>query len=229
MQIKESQNLVTITTDFSESIFVFFWNAGKGIIWWVIFLGFIVISTRGFELVIGLVVVLPMGWLLISMFFGDNEIHTAQINKNKKSLTIVNRWPLTLWIPKITKYSLQEVRSLTFGSNQETEKRLAINFKNNEQEIFAGSATIKDTERIGIALHVPLNINVSGEMITYIPWDTSEAEVIPTPCMQCGAPLPKITHEMKNVKCDHCGMTMVIEWHDGRMSYKVQRNSPFQE
>jgi hypothetical protein len=228
MQIEEKGDFIKITADSFESVWAFLERAGTGIVIWVVLVGFILTDANGFEMVIGLIIVFTIGWLMIGVLFGVDEIHAAQIDKNKKSLVITKRWALTFWLPRKIYYSFREVKSITFGSNQETEKQLAVNFKNKEQEIFAGSATIKDAEKIGIALHVPLNIDVSGEMISYIPWDTSEAEVIPTPCMQCGAPLPKITHEMRNVKCDHCGMTMVIEWLGGKLSYKVQRNSPFQ-
>jgi hypothetical protein len=229
MRIEEKESLAIIIADSFESKLAFLWNAGKGIISWIIILGVIITNTRGFEMVIGLVFVLIMGWLIIGIIFGIDEIHVAQINKKKKSLTLVKRWALTLWIPRTIQHSLQEVKSITFGNYLETEKRLAINFKSKEQEIFAGTATIKDAEKIGIALQVPLNIDVSGEVITYIPWDTSTAEVIPTPCAKCGAALPNITREMKTVKCDHCGMTMVIEWHGEKISYKVQSKSPFQD
>ena len=53
-----------------------------------------------------------------------------------------------------------------------------------------------------------------------------EEKPVEETCAKCGAPLPHIEPGMYNVKCSHCGMTMVVTWSEGKISYKALKEVP---
>jgi DNA-directed RNA polymerase subunit RPC12/RpoP len=228
VKLEELENKTVFTADASDSGFDFAWNLLRtlpalGFLEWLA-----IKELDGFERLFFILLIAVIWWVLISLFWGNTEVYIASIDRRRQFLTITEKWQLTFWVPKTRNFPVKNIKEIVLGNYFETEKRLMINFKSGYQAIFTGSAGIKDGEKISTALQIPLQIDLSGERITYIPWDIqSISSLTPTPCTKCGAPLGKILPDMKNIKCDHCGITMIIEWRGQKLSYKPRNDEHF--
>lgn len=227
MNIEEKGNKIIVKADGFDGYVGFFVNSFKGFIYLAVALFLIATLANGIGKYIAIIAILILGWEAMSLFFGSDEAYDCFIDKEEKTITVTTRTPAIFWIPRRYKYKVQNIKSISFGNYSETEKRVRLNFNSGEQIIFVGSAAAKIVEKISYHLQVPMQIELGDEHITHIPWEVGESEIIPTPCASCGAPLPKIDHHAQNIKCTHCGMTMVIQWQDGKMSYKKADKSGF--
>lgn len=228
MKVEELENKTVFTADPSEAGFDFAWGLLRtlpalGFLEWLV-----IRETGGFERLFFIILIAIIWWGIISLIWGNNEVYVASIDRRRQFLIITEKWQLTFWVAKTRNIPVKNIKEIVLGSYFETDKRLMINFKSGNQAVFTGSASIKDSEKISTTLQIPLQIDLSGERITYIPWDIqSVSSLIPTPCTKCGAPLGKILPDMKNIKCDHCGIIMVIEWRGQKLSYRPQSDDLF--
>lgn len=87
---------------------------------------------------------------------------------------------------------------------------------------FAGNVTAQLAEDVCDFLGTPLIIEVGRERVTRLPFKANAEDVgiSATPCPKCGAPLPRIYPGLSNVKCTHCGMTMLLEWNEKLTSFR---------
>jgi hypothetical protein len=226
VKVEELENKTVFTADASDSGFDFAWGLLRtlpalGVLEWLV-----ITETDGFERPFGILLIAVIWWGVISLIWGNNEVYIASVDQRRQFLTLTEKWQLTFWVPKTRNFPVKNIKEIVLGSYFETDKRLMINFKSGNQAVFTGSSSIKDAEKISTALQIPLQIDLSGERITYIPWDIqSVSSLTPTPCTKCGAPLDKILPDMKNIKCDHCGIIMIIEWRGQKLSYKPQSDN----
>ena len=221
MEIKEQQvGKWIIESSVGESIFLFFGSAFKYVIATLVLI-FIIMKD---SLINGLFVI-PLAWLGLVLFFGKEEAFRCVVDKDLQTATVTFRAPWSFWIPRIRKFPLNQVIGVIFRKDENDEPKLFFKKEAGELIPFAGSTTAKIVESISSFLQVPLHIELGRERITHVPWNTSDsASLIPTPCASCGAPLPKIEANMKSVQCRHCNMNMVIQWQEGRLSYRAEKD-----
>ena len=173
------------------------------------------------ETLIGLVVIIIVGWFLLLVFSDENAYHTV-FDKDTQRITFTFRSSVNFWFPRTRKLQFEKLAALVLENVEEKGMKLSLLLKSGTEIPFAGSATADCAEQISKFLRIPLRIKIESETITHMPWvSDKEGTPFPTPCAKCGAPLPIIEAGMMNVKCGHCGMTMVITWSDGSISYKA--------
>jgi len=223
MDITESGDTISIDSSLLEEIFAFLGMSLQGLGAVVVVVYIVITQTDGIlGYVIGLFFLL-LGWELVSLFFGATEVFHCLIDKNAGTIDLIKRTPATFWTSSLTSYKLQDLKLINFGKNFDSEKKLSLNFKNRERETFAGSASTKIAETISTSLQIPLQIEFGDERITHVPWmSDASLGLMSTPCLSCGAPLPEIKLNASNIKCVHCGMIMVIQWGEGKFSYRKQ-------
>jgi hypothetical protein len=174
------------------------------------------------EMLIGLVVIITIGWFLLQVFSDENAYHTV-FNKDTQIITFTFRSSVNFWFPRTRKLLFEKLAALVLENVEEKGMKLSLLLKSGTEIAFAGTASADCAEQISKFLRIPLRIKIESETITHMPWASDkEGSLFPTPCAKCGAPLPHIEPGMYNVKCSHCGMTMVISWSDGKISYKAQ-------
>jgi hypothetical protein len=169
-----------------------------------------------------LILLILAGWLLLAVFTEEKAYNTI-FDKDFQTIRTTLHSPWTFYISQKKVFQFKNLVSIVLSNSDEDNQILYLIFKGNTQISFAGTATVECAEKISMFMKTPLIIEVGQEHITHMPWiSDKEGTPFPTPCAKCGAPLPPITAGMMNVKCSHCGMTMVISWSEGKISYKAK-------
>jgi hypothetical protein len=221
MDFSENENQILVTSSMFDGVFMFVANSFKGLMTVGILIFAITAQIEGVQrFLYGFILVL-FGWEVLSVMFGVVEVYFCRFDKLTRKMYLIKRDPFTFWFPRKSAFQFDGLASIVFSENIDNEKKLTLDFKNDEQISFAGSASMRIAEAVSNTLRIPLRIRLGDEYIVHVPW-MSGASLIPTPCLSCGAPLPKIEFEARNAKCSHCGMTMVIQWEKDRFSYRKQ-------
>ena len=174
------------------------------------------------EAIIALIVIALVGWIFL-LIADENSIYHAIFDKDTQKITLVFRSSASLWFPRRRKLEFEKLAALVLNHVGEKGFVFYLLLKSGTEFPFAGTASAECAEQVSRFLRIPLKIQMENESITHMPWVSDrEMTPFPTPCAKCGAPLPTIEPGMMNAKCSHCGMTMVISWSEGRISYKAQ-------
>ncbi|MEW6242182.1 MAG: hypothetical protein AB1564_15375 [Chloroflexota bacterium] len=220
MEIQEHENILVVIPNGFEEFFQVLFSAGRYGLFAILLL-FGVATESPPDAIVGFVVVLVVGWLLLSIFIKEKMYRTI-FNMSTQTLTTIIRSPWTLWIPRKKNVKFDDLTGITLKKPDGENVRLYMTLQGNIWSAFAGTASVKSAEKISRFLKIPLRIQMEEEIITHIPWvSDKEGTPYPTPCTKCGAPLPTIEPGMMNIKCSHCGMTMVITWSQGGISYQA--------
>jgi hypothetical protein len=153
----------------------------------------------------------------------EGVIYNCVFEKETETILADIRTPWPIWVSHITKIPFRDVDSLTLKKTGKENPKLLLHLEATSIR-FAGKGESYTAERISDFLGVPLYIEIDNERVTRFHQTAADdtGKVTPTFCIKCGAPLPPITAGMMNVKCAHCGMTMVISWSEGKISYKAK-------
>jgi hypothetical protein len=153
----------------------------------------------------------------------EGVIYNCVFEKGTETILADIRTPRPIWVSHITKIPFRDVDSLTLKKSGKEYPKLLLHLEATTIR-FAGKGESYTAERISDFLGIPLYIEFDNERVTRLPKTAADdtGKVTPTFCIKCGAPLPHIETGMKNIKCSHCGMTMVISWSEGSISYKSQ-------
>ena len=222
MIVKQHENKLEVVPDGWEAFIDILVPARKGI--WIGFLILVFAAQEGWmAFIIASIVVILMIWLFVSISFDIENAYQAIFDRDAQIMTVTSRSPWLIWLPRKKTFQIKNLAYITLSKSDEKSPRLCLFFKGGLEITFAGSATADAAETISRFLKIPLRIEMDEQRITHMPWvSDKEGNPLPTPCAKCGAPLPLIEAGMKNIKCTHCGMTMVIEWNGDRLSYKAR-------
>lgn len=170
---------------------------------------------------------IPFWWIFvfIAVFVWaivNNEIiFDCTIDKESEVILAKVRAAWRLGIPRIIKISFHEVNNLVLQKTGKWDPKLYLQLESKTIS-FAGKGTAQLAEEISDFLEVPLYIELESERVTRLPFKANAEDVgiSATPCPKCGAPLPRIYPGLNNVKCTHCGMTMLLEWNEKLTSFR---------
>lgn len=183
---------------------------------------FITASQGGFNSIIIYPLLVVAGWFLLALFSEKNAYKTTFDNQ-KQTIITTFRSAWTLWTPDRKEIPYKNLLGLYLSKSENTTLQLRLSLRGEGRVSFAGTASADCAEKLSGFLKIPLIVELDNQRITKMPWiSNKEGTLFPTPCAKCGAPLPAIESGMYNVRCNHCGMTMVITWSEGRISYKAQ-------
>jgi hypothetical protein len=221
MKVEEHGNILSVIPDGFESFWEILTLAWKG--FWVAIWILIAAAQESVTAVfIAFIIIVVIGWFLISIFTENEIAYLTNFDKDAQKITMTLRSPWTLWMPQKKTFRFKNLITISLSKVDEKSPKLYMLFKGDTQIPFAGSASATCAEKISKFLKIPLRVELDNERITHMPWVSDKEGVpFPTPCAKCGAPLPAIEPGMYNVKCSHCGMTMVITWSEGEISYKA--------
>jgi hypothetical protein len=189
----------------SSSVFLLFLSLAPG--------------TRQFiPFLIGLAIAVIIIWALGT----SAMIFNCTFDRETETILAQMRMPRQFFIPRTETIHFRDVKGLWFGKQEKGFPKLELLFESDSIR-FAGEVETKFAETVADFLGIPLYIEIDNERVTRLPKTLTDdnVKVIVTFCSKCGAPLPPIEAGMMNVKCNHCGMTMVISWSDGMISYKA--------
>jgi hypothetical protein len=220
MEIKENGNKLIVSPDGVETFFDILTGSGKySLVAFVIL--FALAQGNPTAAIIGLGVIILLGWFLLSISYPE-LVHETAFDRDTQTITMTLRSPWTLWVPHTKVITFADIIGINLKLGEDEQATLHMRLKEKIWVRFAGTTSMKSAETISKFIKSPLRIQMNNEIITHIPWsDDKQATPVPTPCAKCGAPLPIIEPGMTNLKCSHCGMTMVITWNEGKVSYKA--------
>lgn len=228
MVVKENGNQLILIPDAFEAIFtrLIIVAPFSLVAIWIVFA---TASKSIVEALVAIVAIVIVGWFILLVLSDECAYYTV-FDKDTQKITFTLRYSVYLWFPRTRKLHFEKLAALVLHNKDNNEDRkltLSLRLKSGTEIPFAGTASVKCAEQVSKFLRIPLKINVEGETITHMPWvSDKESTLFPTPCAKCGAPLPHIEPGMYNVKCSHCGMTMVITWSEGKISYKALKEVP---
>jgi len=221
MKVEERDNELYVYPDTAGAIFELLVAPGK--LYGLVVILLLLAATEGITaFLIILLVLIIIYWILIPSFQGNENAYLAIFDRNARTITLTMRSSWRLWKPEKKILQFADLVLVVFSKDDENNTRLALVMKGKKHFPFVGAASVECAEKVSRFMRTPLRIVLGNERITHLPWvDEKEGTPVPTPCEKCGAPLPVIAPGMMNIKCSHCGMTMVISWSEGRISYKA--------
>ncbi len=163
------------------------------------------------------------GLWIVAAISGEEAVFHCLLDRERQMATLTYRAPWSMWRPSRERIPLKQITAVLFSKTEKDEPKLSFAQTSDDPINLAGGATAKAAERISRFLRIPLRIELGDERITHIPWSANgTASLVSTPCASCGALLPPIQPGMKSIKCEHCGMNMIIQWQEDEFSYRKQ-------
>jgi len=219
----EDENKIVIEAGLAGAVFPFLDKASRVLVIFGFLAYGIILEVDGILGVVIALFALILGWELMSLIEGRAEVFYCLIDKSNKIITISKGHPRLFWRPTKAIYKFEDLKSITLGGDDDMERKLSFGLRGDYGVTLAGSVSVTTAETISKTLQIPLKLKFGDEYLVHVPWEPNrKSNLIPTPCLSCGASLPKIDKGVQSAKCSHCGMTMVVQWEKDRFSYRKQ-------
>ena len=222
MEIKEqNENRIVLQTDLIFYVFKpeYFLSA----------FAWIIIGILIFYPMPDMISFLPPWWMVMIVVIvvwaiaSGETIFDCTFDKRSETIFAKTRAPWRMGIPLSKKISFHDVKGLLLFASERGKSTLQLQLKSTTYPFVSGG-TAQLAEDICDFLGVPLIIDMGSERVTRIPFKATAEDVgiTATPCPKCGAPLPRIYPALQNVKCAHCGMTLLLEWNEKLTSFRTK-------